>query len=110
MTKKKSVAEQRKKTPVVKGHLSENPSGGGWRLFRFWCPFCRTYHQHGFPPAEEYNRRKKYSEHRVAHCYVESPFREYGYFLQPFTAKELEEMSLTTKISTPCGVKESSRL
>lgn len=93
MTKKK-LAEERKKTPIVKGYLSENPSSKrGWRLFRFWCPFCRENHQHGFPPAEEYNSRKKYKEHRAAHCFNESsPFREHGYFLQPFTVKEIQEM------------------
>jgi len=92
-TAKKKLAEQRKKIPIVKGYLIENPSSEkGWRLFRFWCPHCRYYHQHGFPPAEEYNSRSKYEEHRAAHCTnMDSPFRDTGYFLRPFTAKELQE-------------------
>lgn len=95
MTTKQKLTERRKKTPIVKGYLTENPSSRkGWRLFRFFCPFCRTIHQHGFPSAEEYNRREIYGHHRVAHCYVDtSPFRKTGYYLQPFTAKELQEMS-----------------
>lgn len=95
MTTKQKLAERRKKTPIVRGYITENPnSQAGWRLFRFYCPYCREYHQHGFPPANEYNSRKKYDQLRVAHCYVDtSPFQKTGYYLQPFTPKELQEMN-----------------
>ena len=92
MNKKKVLAERRKNTPIVKGWLSVNPdSKDGWQLFTFHCPFCRDTHQHGYPPVTS---RKKYAEHRAAHCYnILSPFRKTGYYLQPFTAKEIQEMS-----------------
>jgi len=100
MAKKLSIAQRMSRDiPVVKGYLSESlNSKSSWRVFRFWCPWCRKFHRHGFPSAAKYNRHKKYSEHRVAHCFNDSPFKESGYFLQPFTMKEKAEIleALTT--------------
>ena len=84
MSTAKRKAEQRKKIPIVKGFIIER----GNPTFNFWCPFCKCNHIHNWSAGSGGK------EHRVAHCYIDSsPFRETGYYLQLFTAKELEGSS-----------------
>ena len=84
---KAARASRRKRTPIVKGFVSLS----GIPTFTFWCPFCRDTHSHGWP--ESSLKPDKYAQHRRPHCHVVgSPFKKDGYFLQPFTAKEIGEM------------------
>jgi hypothetical protein len=53
-----------KKLPIFKCQ----PIGSG--IWRFWCPYCARYHDHGAEPG-----------HRVAHCTTESPLKDGGYEL-----------------------------
>jgi hypothetical protein len=50
----------------------------GFRTWRFFCPFCRSYHQHGGEP----DARGEIG-HRGAHCLkLTSPYRATGYILK----------------------------
>lgn len=69
----------KQKFPVLKGIIRDS------QIF-VWCPFCRKYHQHGWLGEPG---------HRVAHCDMDSPFSETGYFVVPFSKKELEQMAGT---------------
>ena len=40
--------------------------------YTFVCIYCREYHTHGYSPG---------LTHRVAHCFVHSPYRDRGYYL-----------------------------
>ena len=59
-----------------------------------WCPYCRDFHRHGLGDGIAMNH------HRVAHCYDReikgedfiSPFCIGGYYIEPFTKKELKKM------------------
>jgi hypothetical protein len=62
--------------------LVERVSDTSWR---FWCPYCRTYHVHagGGPDGASLG-------HRVAHCHVPtSPFLKGGYILEPDPSERL---------------------
>jgi hypothetical protein len=60
------------KLPVVLCEVIEPKQPGQVPLWRFWCPFCKVYHQHSAGPG-----------HRVAHCADESsPFFGGGYILK----------------------------
>ncbi len=63
------------KIPLLKGFMDGV-------LLKVWCPFCKKYHEHGWPTSSV----KK--SHRVAHC-ADSPFRNGGYYIQPYSEKEL---------------------
>lgn len=85
---KKMLREEDAKIPVLKGFTRPNSGFPGSLLIKVWCPYCRSFHQHGLPGGS------KKKAHRVAHCFVEdSPFKKTGYFIQPFTAKEQQEMT-----------------
>lgn len=48
-------------------------------MFKFWCPFCQTWHLHGYGIG-----------HRAAHCHdSSSPFDMTGYIIKPYTKAEL---------------------
>jgi hypothetical protein len=63
-------------TPVV---LCERVrSSSDIPTWKFWCPFCRSYHVHGGEPDHNGD-----IGHRVAHCHEpSSPFRNTGYSLR----------------------------
>ncbi len=46
-------------------------------IIHVWCPFCRKEHRHGWVPGETK------ATHRVAHCFPDSPFTRWGYFIMP---------------------------
>jgi hypothetical protein len=73
-----------KKIPVVKCFpISEEQ-------VKLWCPFCETWHVHGFTP--DITTRGK--SHRVAHCPdPNSPFDDTGYYLRLMTQKEIKEVA-----------------
>lgn len=60
-------------------------------LLSFWCPWCKTYHQHGGGFVGE----KIGLGHRVAHCWTNTPFKEHGYILKlsAQAKKELKRIS-----------------
>jgi len=43
-----------------------------------WCPYCKKHHIHGWNPKEH---KSGDAEHRVAHCFEDSPFHATGYFI-----------------------------
>lgn len=54
-----------KPAPII---VCEKTARGDWR---FWCPFCRSYHYHGAAQG-----------HRISHCTnARSPFKVTGYVL-----------------------------
>ena len=80
--------------PVLKGFIK----GGSLNV---WCPFCRAWHIHGATDGV-----KAMKGHRVAHCVgmnstgkllPQSPFKDRGYYIRPFTKKELSWISDTAK-------------
>lgn len=80
------------KIPKVKGFICPNPSSKeGNYLFRFWCPFCRMFHQHGWTVSDmKKHSNNWHGSHRVSHCLEGSPFKQTGYFLKPYTEKEIK--------------------
>jgi hypothetical protein len=82
-----------KSIPVVKGFLSRfnNPKLKS-RQFRFYCPYCKDWHYHGWhvPPSKA---EILYGSHRLCHCSnPDSPFEIRGYYIKPYTKKELREI------------------
>jgi hypothetical protein len=74
--------------PVVRGFVvPTHKKDSGCMLFRFWCSYCRHWHQHGWTPPPLKN------DHRVAHCTKkESPLNNTGYYIRPFTKRDEKEM------------------
>ena len=54
---------------------AERTESGGLRA---WCPYCKTWHYHSALPG-----------HRVAHCYIPTPYTRTGYIL---TIQEAERV------------------
>lgn len=78
--------------PIVKGFIVR----GSITKFRFYCPFCDTFHTHCW----EYGRTKQY---RTAHCgntKGESPFSETGYYIKLFTSAQTKRLSTCVKGNT----------
>ena len=58
---------------------AEHIGDSGNLLIKAWCPYCESYHHHGWP-KEDLKIRKS---HRSAHCFKkDSPFRNGGYYLK----------------------------
>ncbi|RJQ58021.1 MAG: hypothetical protein C4530_11450 [Desulfobacteraceae bacterium] len=47
-----------------------------------WCPFCNTFHSHGWKEGQRWNRL----EHRVSHCVQCRPGSYTALYGSPFTA------------------------
>ena len=80
------VKTEKKFIPTLKGFVRKDPRGD---LIFVWCPYCESFHQHG---AMDVDSRMKH--HRAAHCFdrpgkTESPFIETGYYIKPFSKKDL---------------------
>jgi hypothetical protein len=50
----------------------------GTNQIAVWCPFCRTYHHHGWDHGRSNDTN---AEHRCAHCNSGSPFLDGGYYI-----------------------------
>jgi hypothetical protein len=71
--------------PVVKCF----PTGRG--QVKFWCPYCEKWHIHGY---DDKITRSKIIGHWQAHCHVaDSPYKEKGVYLKPFTKQEIATIS-----------------
>jgi len=73
--------------PVLKGFIVGEQ-------IAVWCPYCRNFHWHGLADGV-----RAMNHHRVAHCCDQidsrrgkSPFKEHGYYIEPFTETELKEL------------------
>jgi hypothetical protein len=67
------------KYPVLRGTVKEVQDGKGTiEIIEVWCPYCEQYHTHGWPSGSKSTRKK---EHRVAHCTVDSPYKDSGYMI-----------------------------
>lgn len=72
----------RKGMPVLKGFVKNSQ-------LHVWCPFCVDWHHHGAKDGHP-----AMFGHRVAHCHRDdSPLRETGYYIRPFTEGELKKYS-----------------
>ena len=68
-----------------KGVIKHSLTGSLVVDVRVWCPYCVTWHYHGYDTGNK-------KEHRVTHCSnlrirgqytdADSPFRETGYYLK----------------------------
>lgn len=84
--------------PVLKGFIVGNQ-------IKVWCPYCRDFHTHGLEDGF-----KAMNHHRVAHCYQRfaygklrecmSPFKETGYYIEPFTKKEIGKGEAAQNLSS----------
>lgn len=76
------------KVPLLKGFIVK--AAAGHALIRVWCPFCKCVHTHGWPADNDNRSGNWLGSHRVAHCHVKSsPFKRGGYYVKPFTKKEM---------------------
>ena len=77
-----------KELPLLRGVLVElgrwrdDPDHPGeqyrWAIVAVWCPYCATFHHHGWNPADSGRVRS----HRCAHCHDrKSPFHQTGYYI-----------------------------
>ena len=67
---------------IQKTRRKENTSANYSFGYKFYCPFCEQFHNHGIGKG-----------HRVAHCLnTSSPFKENGYFLKHFSKSELIQL------------------
>lgn len=63
------------------------PGENGDHYARAWCPWCRKWHQHGWPAGSS----RHTAQHRAAHCTNEdSPFNATGYFIRIPSRADLE--------------------
>jgi hypothetical protein len=67
------------KRPILRGHLD---SSG--RTIRVFCPYCDTFHTHGWPEGTS----PRAIEHRNAHCHTANPYRESGYYIALFKRED----------------------
>jgi len=85
-----SREKRTKLMPTLKGFLTGNQ-------IVVWCPFCGVFHIHGWPVNSSMEKN-----HRVAHCFpkyidhqeILSPLDETGYYIKPFTKRELKKMGV----------------
>jgi len=53
----------------------------------FWCPWCKKWHLHGTTDGS-----------RVAHCFIDTPFKRTGYIVKKMTEAELKEIHKTIEL------------
>lgn len=94
--------------PTVKGIITGH-NKVDW-FIKFYCPYCKDWHGHGIPMKEvemsDTGLPVKFPTlHKVAHCSnLHSPFRTGGYYIKPFTVKELKEFGKDYRLNN--AVKE----
>ncbi|MBT9146685.1 MAG: hypothetical protein DDT32_00422 [Syntrophomonadaceae bacterium] len=76
------MKQLKKGVPALKGVIEDGQ-------ISVWCPFCCKFHQHGWLGKPGY---------RVAHCSTDNPLSATGYFVLPFSKKELVEMAIALEI------------
>ena len=67
---------------------SEHRTRMGQRVWKFWCPFCRTEHTHGAEPGGAPR-----GSHRVAHCDHKSPLKKRGYMIRRMTKRTRQRLA-----------------
>lgn len=85
--------KDKKRIPILKGFVDG-------KNIVVWCPFCQALHRHGFLPSEiKRAQYRRYGFHKTAHCLgnPDSPFRETGYFVKPYTQKDLRHVGIGRK-------------
>ena len=91
--------------PLLTGPLMEHNTRTDIVLLDVWCPYCRKWHQHGWPKGSN----DKKPQHRGAHCWG-GPFQQHGYLIRPWSKKELLAMQFhaaLVKTKKKPGVKRS---
>jgi len=95
------------KTPLLRGTLIElfpwhdNPARPGWQhrtaQIAVWCPYCQTFHFHGWDPADN----GRVISHRAAHCSPDSPLHERGYYISVWRQTDPESVAHVAKPGVP---------
>ena len=84
---RRAMRKLEKEYPVFKCFPRED----GIYFLQFWCPYCKKWHRHGMG-----------SGHRVAHCGEETPLRERGYIIEPYTKGELLRLRKLIDVALEC--------